>query len=187
MNKPTPAHLGGHLNMTHVDEGSLLWIRKIYPKGKTLIDIGCGPGWQVDLANKLDFFALGVDGDSNCNPDILHDFTIGKAPVNKNFDIAWSVEFLEHVEEKYIDNFLPLFAQCNIAFCTASPSRSGYHHVNPQKQEYWIEKFNNYKMIFSEKLSNEFRLASTMKRNFIRERGMVFVNEAFKDQINNCA
>lgn len=177
MNHLTPKHLGGHLNMVHKDEGSLIWAKKIYPNAKTLIDIGCGPGWQVQLANELGFFALGIDGDLNCKPDIIHDFTLGKPPINKQFDIAWSVEFLEHVEEQYVDNFLTLFAKCNLIICTASPLKSGYHHVNPQKQEYWIEKFKNYGLEFSEKLSIELKNNSTMKRDFIRQRGMVFLNK----------
>lgn len=177
MNNLTPKHLGGHLNITHTDSGSLSWIKSIYPNAKTLIDIGCGPGWQVNLANEMGFFSLGIDGDLNCNPDILHDFTLGKSPINKNFDIAWSVEFLEHVEEAYIDNFLSLFAQCNFIVCTASPSKAGYHHVNPQEQIYWVEKFKHYGLEFSDDLSLNLRKNSTMKRDFIRERGMVFLNK----------
>lgn len=185
MNNSIPKHLGGHLNMVHIDEGSLQWIKTIYPSAKTLIDIGCGPGWQVNLANKLGFFAIGVDGDENCNPDIIHDFTIGKPPINKKFDIAWSVEFLEHVEEQYIDNFLYLFEKCNFVVCTASPYKSGHHHVNPQEQDYWIEKFKNYNLEFSEELSNKLKIHSTMKREFIRERGMVFLNKFEKFHLNN--
>jgi len=177
MNYLTPKHLGGHLNMVHKDEGSLKWIKEIYPTSKTFLDIGCGPGWQVELANQLGFFALGIDGDLNCNPDIAHDFTISKAPINKKFDIAWSVEFLEHVEERYIHNFLPLFAKCNLIICTASPSKSGHHHVNPQEKEYWIKKFAEYNLEYSEKLSVELKKHSTMCREFIKERGMIFLNK----------
>lgn len=173
----TPKHLGGHLNITHTDRGSLEWVKKIYPESKTLIDIGCGPGGQVSLANTLGFFALGIDGDQNCIPDIIHDFTTGPAPINKKFDIAWSVEFLEHVEEKYIDNYLTLFQKCNLIICTASISTSGHHHVNLQKQDYWVEKFKDYNLEFSENLSYELKRNTTMHREFVRDRGMVFLNK----------
>ena len=36
-----PDHLGGHLNKTHTDRGTLLYLKNKY-NIKSMIDIGCG-------------------------------------------------------------------------------------------------------------------------------------------------
>ena len=38
-----PKHLGGHLNKTHVDRGSLEILKRRFDI-KSMLDIGCGPG-----------------------------------------------------------------------------------------------------------------------------------------------
>jgi 2-polyprenyl-3-methyl-5-hydroxy-6-metoxy-1,4-benzoquinol methylase len=54
-------HLGGHNGLTHLDEGALTWLKQL---GHTsFLDIGCGPGGMVELAEQLGFKVLGVDGD----------------------------------------------------------------------------------------------------------------------------
>ena len=56
------AHLGGHQGKTHTDEGTLRWaISKLGIK--SMLDIGCGPGGMVELANKMGVDAHGLDGD----------------------------------------------------------------------------------------------------------------------------
>ena len=42
-----PDHLGGHLNKTHTDRGTLLYLKNKY-NIKSMIDIGCGPGAMSD-------------------------------------------------------------------------------------------------------------------------------------------
>ena len=55
-------HLGGHGNKTHLDIGALQWLQKEL-NAKTYLDIGCGPGGMVQLAEDLGLEALGIDGD----------------------------------------------------------------------------------------------------------------------------
>jgi hypothetical protein len=62
-------------------------------------------------------------------------------------DIIWSCEFLEHVEEKYQDNYMRLFSTANLVFLTYSEpqwSEGGHHHVNCKPQEYWDDVFKKY-------------------------------------------
>jgi hypothetical protein len=61
MNK-IPKHLGGHANTTHIDKGSLKWIINNFDV-KSMIDIGCGPGGQLEIAKSLNIHCVGVDGD----------------------------------------------------------------------------------------------------------------------------
>jgi len=176
-----PEHLGGHLNKVHVDRGILL--NMINTCGvKSMLDIGCGPGDMVELARNRRLDAVGIDGDFTLelNPTLFvtHDFTTGTVTdplVDKEFDLAWSVEFLEHVEEKYIPNFMPEFAKCKHVVCTAAPpGHTGHHHVNCQPTEYWIDVFGEYGFSYDGDKTTELKEASLMRKPFYKKHGMFF-------------
>jgi hypothetical protein len=181
--KELPKHLGGHSGVTHVDSGTLKYFRYKY-NIKSMIDVGCGPGGQVAAAKKLDIDALGVDGDHTIHRDIpfvLHDYT--KGFLNKNvtnrdsYDLAWCVEFLEHIGEEYIPNVMDTLIDCKIVVCThALPGCTAPHHVNLQSEEYWINKFNEYGFKLSVEDTNAIRKETTMTREFINRTGKVFLN-----------
>jgi len=103
------------------------------------------------------------------------------------YDIGWSVEFVEHVYEKYMDNYMPAFQKCKVVAITyAPPGTPGHHHVNLQKEDYWIGKFKEYGFTYNEELSLKLRDSSTMNLNrkshekrFVQKRGMVFINDSF--------
>lgn len=173
-------HLGGHLGITHLDSGSLEWAIKKF-NIKSFLDIGCGPGGMVRLAKKLNIESFGIDGDptviENNNNFHLHDYTLQPYTPNKMYDLVWSCEFVEHVEEKYIDNFLTTFKSGRYIILThAPPGVPGRHHVNCQPATYWIDEFKKHNLIFDPLLTNELRASSTMERNFIRENGLFFIN-----------
>lgn len=44
----TPDHLGGHCNVTKINQPVLIDIQEKY-KVKSLIDIGCGPAWNESI------------------------------------------------------------------------------------------------------------------------------------------
>lgn len=179
MNK-LPKHLGGHLNVTHIDKGVLEFLKK-HLDIKTFLDIGCGPGGMLDIASQLGINAYGIDGDYTLNhPKILiHDFTMG--PIKKDllsvktFDIGWSVEFLEHVDEKYIDNIFSAINLCkSIVITHALPNKKGYHHVNCQLPEYWIKLFNNNGFEYDDENTKKMIKFSTMRREFMKNTGKLF-------------
>lgn len=171
----TPPHLGGHANRTWVDSGALDHMIKKYGI-KSMIDVGCGPGSQLDFAQQYGLFALGVDGDplfKNKEDVQIHDFTIGplgkkniqKLPEQGYFDLGWSVEFLEHVEAQYIPNFMETFKLCKYVIVTAAtPGQGGHHHVNEQWFDYWQDVFASYGFKASAQLTQEIREHSTMRR-----------------------
>ena len=181
-------HLGGHLNKTHLDEGALLWLKDTF-SATTYLDIGCGPGGMVELAEQYGLDSHGIDGDYtltryNSNKFTIHDFTHGPAPLTSKYDIAWSVEFVEHVYEEYIPNYMPAFQQCKYVVMTyAPPGWTGHHHVNLQEEDYWVAKFKEYGFYLDRLQTNELRNRSTMnypkkpKKAFVRNRGLFFVNE----------
>jgi SAM-dependent methyltransferase len=179
-------HLGGHNGITHVDQGSLDWlIASFHPD--SFLDIGCGPGGMVELADQKGLTSLGIDGDytiqrSLSNNFLIHDFTTGPAPLDNIYDIGWSCEFVEHVEEQYQPAYMKAFQQCKIIAMTyAPPGHTGYHHVNLQHEDYWIKIFKQYGFNYSSSFTNHLRHNSTMgdkkKHRFVKNRGLVFINK----------
>jgi len=172
-------HLGGHRGRSHIDEITLDYLVDKY-NIKTMVDVGCGPGKQVELAIAKGLKAEGIDGDPdldiyNKSYYIKHDYT--ESPLKtKKYDLCWSVEFLEHVEEKYIPNFFETIIQCKIACVTfALPGKGGYHHVNCQTQDYWIKVFHQYGFQFNEKETSIIRKNSKLR--FIRNTGCLFIKK----------
>lgn len=167
-------HVGGHSNKTWTDKGALCAIKREV-NAQTFIDVGCGPGGQIEIAKLLGLKAYGIDGDINMAKKStvqIVDFSKTKASI-KNienipscgmFDIGWSTEFLEHIEEKFTDNFMPVFAMCKFIVIThATPGQGGYHHVNEQPFEYWRALFERYNLRYNEKLTEIVKRESTMK------------------------
>lgn len=178
-----PEHLGGHKNRTHLDEGVLNYMIDQY-KVKSMLDIGCGPGGMVNLARDLGIDAYGIDGDFTLNRVgnffTIHDYTLGNSPVNKTFDMAWSCEFVEHVEEDYLPNYMNDFQKAKYVVMTFS-EKSGHHHVNLKPASYWISKFKDYGFEYDDEETNNIRNASTMntsgkfiKKQFVKNNGLFF-------------
>ena len=178
-----------HGGKANVDHALLTQLAKI-GKFKSLLDVGCGPGQNVDCATALGFAAFGADGDRSVlpnRPNFEHvDYRLRCSNFPAPIDIGWSVEFAEHIPEAYIENFMKDYAKCKmIIFTAAPPGWGGLGHVNEQPPEYWIEKFNMFGMKFQSKLTNKIRSASILirdgvtrwdKKQFIRNRGLVFTN-----------
>lgn len=190
MRNKLPEHLGriGNNNYCNIDEGLLDYLIKTFDF-KTMIDIGCANGDMVMLARSKNIDAYGIDGDyealqkfSNSNVrDFLmeHDYTTGSANISFNPDLILSIEFLEHVEEQFLSNILENFTANILVICTPPPNSPGYHHVNCQTQEYWINRMLKCGYILSHKYTEEARKYSTMTdrgkpANYFKENGMIF-------------
>jgi SAM-dependent methyltransferase len=177
-----PPHLGGHSNKTWIDPGSLKLMYEKY-NVRTMIDVGCGPGGQVAEARKLGIEAIGFDGDHTVNPDVLIDFTKVDYETNETWDLAWCVEFLEHVDEQYLPNYMALLSKCKYVICTAS-TWPGPLHVNCKERDYWVEKFSEYGFTFSQDMLDDVLKHSTMakkvtakeKLSWLDRTGMVYIN-----------
>jgi SAM-dependent methyltransferase len=178
-----PNHLGGHFNVTHIDEKTLDYLINTF-KINSMYDVGCGPGGMVKLAMQKGINAIGIDGDFTIVfPEslniIIHDFTKSSLDLQP-VDLAWSCEFLEHVEEKFIDNYFSVFNVCKVVCCTFSTTEEGYHHVNVKNQEYWNKIFSERGFFFEEEKSLHVRRISSMTRNFVRSTGSIYVNSRFQ-------
>lgn len=183
-------HLGGHCGITHLDEGAVDWAIKEFGS-QSMLDVGCGPGGMVQLAADKGLEAFGVDGDPKVQEAwfdkskfLLHDFQVGPAPIEKEYDLCWSVEFVEHVYAQYIPNFVQAFQKAKVLFMThAVPGQGGYHHVNEQPEEYWLDQIQKYGFRFDRDYTNKLREVSTMNVGhrrwapYVKLTGLVFINE----------
>lgn len=176
-----PDHLGGHLNKTHVDEGTLEFICNEFDIA-TLLDVGCGTGSMLDLAHQRGIHSVGLDGDYTLprrRNVHVHDFTTGPFLTWEHhdieFDLGWSVEFLEHVEAKYVPAIMHAFQRCKYLVVTAAPpGYTGHHHVNCRNLDYWEGAFNASGFWYDEETTVKIKAASTMKKPFMQTNGMFF-------------
>jgi hypothetical protein len=132
---------------------------------KSVVDVGCGAGHSLKYFLDKGLNSIGVEGyepaieASNVKNFIKkHDFTKDKFITDTNHDMVWCCEFVEHVEEKYVDNFLDLFSKSKlIAMTHGLPGQPGFHHVNCQPQEYWVNKLTEKGFTFKEEESIKLR------------------------------
>lgn len=170
-------YLGGHENKTLFDEGAFDYLASRF-QVQTMVDIGCGLPGMVYYALSRGLRAVGVDGDPRVANDfpvvLLHDYTRGPLYVGE-FDLGWSVEFVEHVDEDYIPNFMVTFLCCRHVFITAAvPGQPGYHHVNCQNQDYWTSRFEAAGFTLDREATQGVRNHSTMLSRFTEQTGLVF-------------
>jgi SAM-dependent methyltransferase len=117
-----------------------LWQWLIDSVGVTsMLDVGCGEGRALDYFRGAGCTVFGVDGIEQPDPDIAcHDFTQGPWSSPAHVDLVWSCEFVEHVEEAYIPNYLRAFWAAPLVLIThAEPGQAGHHHVNCRWPDYW--------------------------------------------------
>lgn len=138
-------HAGGDWGCRN--EAMFRWLVDDYGV-RSVIDVGCGDGAQVRwLIEELGVQAVGVDGIPQDDPQVVcHDYTTGPWPARVRgnrmeaaTDLAWSCEFVEHVQEEFIPNFVETFLMASTVLMThAVPGQGGHHHVNCQNDDYWI-------------------------------------------------
>ena len=178
-----------HAGATSIDIKLLPFVKDQLNVG-SLLDIGCGPGGNVEFARHLGIQAYGVDGDINVLPKKAYfeyvDYSRGYSSFIQKFDLGWSVEFAEHIAERYIPNFMMDYKKCSrVIFTAAPPGWGGNGHVNEQKKNYWIKKFEKNGFNFNVDMTKKIRQLSLLifqgsirlpKKQFIQNRGLVFDN-----------
>ena len=176
-------HLGG--NITYGDIATFapsVWTYLIDRFAiNSVLDLGSGMGYSSEFFFKKGMKVLAVEGmTENVNksiyPAIKHDITVG--PVYCRVDLVHCQEVVEHIEERYL-NYL-LDSMCNGKFLimtNALPGQGGYHHVNEQPTEYWINHLTKRGMKLLVQDTNKIRnLASNDGAVFLAQTGLVFAN-----------
>ncbi|MGE0609621.1 MAG: class I SAM-dependent methyltransferase [Pirellulales bacterium] len=112
-----------------------------------MLDVGCGEGHSTRFFRELGCEVLGVDGSPEALRNTvvpgsveLHDFCQGAFPARRRFDLVWTCEFLEHVEEEFLPHVVATLGLADkfILATHAFPKQKGHHHVNCQPSRYWI-------------------------------------------------
>lgn len=103
---------------------------------KSLVDVGCGKGVSTKYFHDQGVKVLCVEGSHDAvtqsvlPPDrvVEHDFSLGPWWPKDTYDVAWSVEFIEHVGRHHMENYLPIFHKSALIFISGS-GFGGWHHV----------------------------------------------------------
>lgn len=147
---------------------------------KTLIDIGCGQGHELRYFEDKGLECLGIDGSEKVLdhavfvPIIIHDYTTGAYIPDKIYDLAWSCEFVEHVEAQFVDNFIQTFLKARVvAMSHATPKQGGYHHVNEQEDKYWIDIMEKAGFFYA---VEETQLYRSLAHDYFKKSGLLFLN-----------
>jgi SAM-dependent methyltransferase len=124
------------------------WLIKQH-KIESMLDVGCGLGYAMKYFHEKGCGVCGVEGSPSAIENSVmkgyvhqHDFTKGPWLPKYSSDLVWSAEFVEHVEEKYMGNYLATFSSAKrlLVLTYAAPGQGGHHHVNENTEEYWIER-----------------------------------------------
>lgn len=167
---PLKPHVAGYFAL---GEQPIKTIRYLVEKYKpvTVLDVGSGP-----FGSKKLFHMCGVqwvwclDGDDQLlYRDDLRDQlgTFSVVDLERSyyrfptvFDMVYSYECSEHIEN--VDNYVEtVTVNCGkiLAITHALPNQGGYHHVNEQNDEYWINKITKKGFKYLEQESREGRIA----------------------------
>lgn len=179
-------HLGGYI--TGGDPATFyphLWEWFADDMGvRSVLDVGCGDGIALDYFEQFGVDVLGIDGIAQDDVRILqHDYSIGPWPPSgwhhrSSFDLVWSCEFVEHVEEQHVPNFLETF-RCGqlVAMTHATPGQGGHHHVNCRERSYWKRMLAAAGFEFDERLTGVAREKASLNpdrhNHFVRS-GLIF-------------
>jgi SAM-dependent methyltransferase len=146
-----------------------------------ILDVGCGMGYFIQHVKPQVEKVVGLDGSQYVLENspykeniIFHDFTSGEYLPEENFDLGWTCEFVEHVAEEYVSNYMVALQKCKYVAATyARPGQGGYNHVNEKPLEYWIEIFADYDLEYDEE--------QTEKLKGVTVRDVVIQNPKYKD------
>eukprot|EP00756_Hemistasia_phaeocysticola_P039631 Hpha_TRINITY_DN16824_c0_g3::TRINITY_DN16824_c0_g3_i1::g.150096::m.150096 len=156
-------HLGG---FTANDTGGQsppiwAWMLKVL-NVRSFLDVGCGRGistsWMLDRGVDV----LCVEGSSDAVKTSLlprqlivqHDYSAGPMVPERTFDVAWAVEFLEHVGRQHTHNYMETFKRAALVFVTHS-DWGGWHHVEVHSSWWWQAKFEAHGFVFNRQLTEK--------------------------------
>jgi len=150
---------------------------------KSVLDIGCGRGistkWFMDHKCRVHCAEAtdeGIETTVLPSRDLItqHDFTQGPWWPQETFDAVWAVEFIEHVHEDYMDNWLATMRSAHYIITTHS-KWGGHHHVAIHHEWWWIEKFESRGFMHVPELTDIIRRLSK-RGNYMHRSGLVFRN-----------
>lgn len=173
-----PAYAQGSCGVTHVDAGLLEYFRDQHDC-RSMLDVGCGPGGQVQVARELGYRALGVDVDFTLyrKPGVaLIDCCVQPITLPVPADLVWSVECAEHIPPECVDAYIRTLTDNAGRFIVMTASQQVMPlHVSVHPVEWWVERITASGQFFHDpEFSRVVAAHSTMQREFLRETGLFF-------------
>eukprot|EP00986_Skeletonema_menzelii_P014394 scaffold9509_cov146-Skeletonema_menzelii.AAC.4 len=167
-------HLGGFTSFDPMGVSPTLWKHMVdYIGMKSLLDVGCGIGISTSwfVLHGLDYVHC-VEGSHDAVEKSLlprltetghvpnntiyglteHDFSRGPWWPDRTVDVAWCVEFTEHVGRNFQLNYFTSFRKAALIFMTHS-HWGGWHHVEVHQNEWWIERMEMMGFVYSSSLT----------------------------------
>lgn len=124
-------------------------------KPESVLEVGAARGYLVRKLEVKGIRAVAMDISEHCRDTratdsfVLHDATVAPWPFkDKEFDLAVSISFLEHIPEDKLDVVLGEMARVSnrglhgIGF-TSAPTDIDKTHRTMRSQEWWIERFKS--------------------------------------------
>lgn len=155
---------------------------------RSVLDLGCGFGHAMKWFEDNLVPTRGVEGWEEAVTRHLvpghvlqHDYTKGLSPLaDAAYDLCWCAEFVEHVEERFIPNYMADMKRCRLVCIThAEPWQDGHHHVTLHDDDWWVRTFAGHGMVHLEEESALLRLTDRWKAGWGRRTLMLFANPAF--------
>ena len=130
------------------------WLLRRYCKGcKTVLDVACGPGQFMKLADRMGFKAYGVDADERHRAKNVMIKDLWK--MNGKYDVVFNSMILEHMDdqEKFVKKMCGLSSNIIITISTYL-SRSFYNvpdHKKPATKVSvrWMFRRNGFRNLLS--------------------------------------
>lgn len=110
---------------------------------QSVLDIGSGRGHAAHWFYKAGCKVVAIDAayvnvQNAIYPTVHHDLTFSalSCPV----DLVHCQEVAEHIAPEHVDKLLATMANGDVILMShAEPGQTGYHHVNLQPAQYWID------------------------------------------------
>ncbi len=179
-------HLGGNLEYAGIDKinSEILFpfiMDRFNPK--TLLDVGCAEGCDMEWFAGQGIFVEGIDGLKRnvevCKNKELNvvefDYTKSSLTWASDMDMVLCFDVLEHIEERFLPNIFETF-KCGkvliIAHGLEGNESTGWHHVTNKTNQWWIDRIKEIGFEYDKELSEYSR--SICKQGWYFLSGKIF-------------
>jgi SAM-dependent methyltransferase len=145
-------------------------LETLFPDTQSWIDVGAGTGAITAEAQRRGHAVLALERNSfgrrmaKFQGVEARRFDLADLPpaeVERDFELAYCFEVAEHVPSELADALVAFIAPLApaIVFSAAAPGQGGHGHINEQPRNYWIERFAQHGVHFSEQRTRDIRSA----------------------------
>jgi len=134
---------------------------------KSFLDVGCGTGAMVKLADSMGIDAYGIDihlrdGDWFIGQDLRQKFLL-----HEKFNLITCIEVLEHIDKRHENSVLESMAEHTIQgslliFSAAGPGQDGISHVNCRLGSHWRTKLHDLGFNYRHDFTTRMQMAANL-------------------------